>query len=234
MMRTLLLPGLGADAGLFDPQRESLGDRLRVVVPTASDASGGFLDAARRIAERLDADGVTSEPYALGGMSFGGSLALEVARLVGRPPERVMLIASNRTSDTIPQRFRLARSLGALAPRSLAPSVLARAADAFAWREGLDRTGRDWLRGIAKRTDVPLLMWGARAIAEWRFTEADAAAIPAPIHQAHGPGDWVLPIAQRHVTLPLANGRHLINRTHAETINAWLADPVAVESEAAR
>ncbi|MEN0111926.1 MAG: alpha/beta hydrolase [Planctomycetota bacterium] len=224
-MRIVLMPGLGADSGLFDPQREELGDRLSVVVPEAADATGSFSDAADRIATKIDAAGLTAEPYALGGMSFGGSLALEVSRRVARPPERLVLIASNRTSDTIPRRFGLARSLGRLAPRSVAPAVLARLADVFAWREGLEAHDRVWLRGIARRTDVPLLLWGARAIAGWRFTDGDAAALPAPIHQIHGERDWVLPMAERHATVRLPGARHLINRTHAAVVNRWLIDP---------
>lgn len=232
-LRTILLPGLGADRELFTPQQRALGDCLVVVSPQPSSPTDSFTEVAAQVAGKLQSDGLLDEPYVLGGMSFGGSMALEIARRVSRPPERLMLIASNRTSDSIPARFRWARSLGGLAPRSIAPSVLARLARFFAWRDGLDAAGAAWLTEIARRTDVPLLLWGGHAIAGWSFTEADAESLGVPIYQAHGARDWVLPIARRHVSLPLEEGRHLINWTHADLINAWLADPAGVEAERA-
>lgn len=230
LIRTILLPGLGADAELFAPQREAFGDALAVVAPRPSSPKDSFVAVATQVADRLQSDGLLDEPYVLGGMSFGGSMALEIARRVSRPPERLMLIASNRTSDSIPARFRWAKSLGGLAPRSIAPPLLARLARFFAWRDGLDPAGAAWLADIARRTDVPLLLWGGQAIAGWRFTDTDAESLGVPIYQAHGSRDWVLPIARRHVSLPLEEGRHLINWTHADLINAWLADPAGVEA----
>lgn len=228
---TVLLPGLGADADLFAPQKAILGNDLVVVSPTLAKPTTTIVEAAAQVAERLEAEGLLEGPYALGGMSFGGSMALEIARLVKRPPERLMLIASNRTSDSIPARFRWARSLGGLAPRSIAPSILARLAGCFAWRDGLDAEGKRWLTEIARRTEVPLLLWGGQAIADWRFSDVDADALGVPIHQVHGSKDWVLPISKSHTTLPIPTGRHLINWSHAELINAWLLDPSSVTAD---
>lgn len=224
-MRTLLIPGLGADPGLFAPQASALGDDLVVVAPSMQSIGGSVQQAARQMADRLDAEGLLDEHYALEGMSVGGSMALEVARVVPRRPQRLMLIASNRTSDTIPLRFGVGRWLGALAPWSVAPQVLSRLARFFAWRDGLDAAGAAWLSEIATRTDVPMLLWGAKAIAGWRFTDADAASLGIPLHQLHDERDWVLPLVRRHTTLRVPGARHLVNWSHAPTVNRWLTLP---------
>jgi pimeloyl-ACP methyl ester carboxylesterase len=227
----ILIPGLGADAELFYPQAEAFGQRLTVVDdgddptlwqqnPCMSLAADVF---TKRIAGLLPADG----QYVLGGMSFGGSLAMEIAaRLVAGSnypnPIALALIASNRTSDTISRSFRINRAVGSMLPKPLVRSGLGLAAKLFAKREGLDEPDRDRLRKMAGRADLTKLMWGAKAIAKWEFDDDAAAATGIPIQQMHGRSDWVIPITKRHVTSTIEDGKHLVTWTHREHVNAWL------------
>lgn len=221
-MRTILIPGLGADAELFAPQKEALGRDLTVCLPQLEPLRKSFTAAAEHLAHRLKHLGMTREPFQLGGMSFGGSMAVEMTRFLDRKPERLLLIAANRTRATLPTRFAIARTLGGFAPRSLAPSILLRTADWFARRERLDAEQTDRLRALAERVDYPLLMAGAKAIGGWRFNDDDIEAQGVPVRQIHGRHDWVIPPVSEHVTDWIEDGRHLINWTHAERVNDWL------------
>ncbi|MFK7817564.1 MAG: thioesterase domain-containing protein [Planctomycetaceae bacterium] len=228
-----LIPGLGADADLFYPQQEALGDKLTVVSDVEGDAlwkakpcMSAAADAfAERILPLLPEDG----RYVLGGMSFGGSLAMEIAgRLVENSdcpnPASLVLIASNRTSDTVSLSFRINRVVGSSLPSALVRRGLSLASRLFAKRESLGELDRERLGEMAGRADLQKLMWGAKAIAGWKFGDDDANRLGIPIHQLHGRRDWVIPIADRHVTETLENGRHLITWTHRNEVNTWLED----------
>ena len=237
--RLILLPGLGADAELFYPQQDHFGDRLTVIDDLGHEAlwrsRPSMAAAADLIAEHLIQTAACSSGYVLGGMSFGGSLALEVAqRLVNDDrsvsPAAVALIASNRTSPSISRSFRVNRALGACLPRPLVRRGLTWAAKGFARREGLDDADRQRLLNMAGRVNVDQLMWGAKAIANWRYTDADAEALGVPIEQLHGRHDWVIPIAPRHVTETIDDGKHLITWTHRYQTNAWLEQVVKQHS----
>ncbi|TWT47781.1 alpha/beta fold hydrolase [Botrimarina hoheduenensis] len=224
-MRTVLIPGLGADAELFYPQKEALGRELVVCLPQREPLAKSFTAAAEQLAHRMKHLGLTREPYQLGGMSFGGSLAVEMTRFLDRKPQRLMLIAANRTRATLPLRFAVARSLGGFVPRSVVPAFLRGGAGLLARRERLDAEQTQRLRGMSERVNYPLLMAGARAIAGWRFNDDDIEAQGVPVRQIHGRGDGVIPPVKRHVTDWIEEGRHLINWTHAERVNAWLMSP---------
>ncbi|HEY0140718.1 MAG TPA: hypothetical protein VGF48_07470 [Thermoanaerobaculia bacterium] len=79
--RLLLLPAVGADRRLFDSQR-SCAAELHVIEwidPAAPDEP--LAHYAQRLASSVD----TSRPFVLGGASFGGMVALQLARHVRRP-----------------------------------------------------------------------------------------------------------------------------------------------------
>ena len=84
----ILLPGMMCDGRLFAPQIEALQDRMRVSVPLPVSAAD-----MGQLAEKVLAD--APERFALGGVSMGGILAMEIMR---RAPGRVThlaLIATN-------------------------------------------------------------------------------------------------------------------------------------------
>jgi pimeloyl-ACP methyl ester carboxylesterase len=73
--RLLLLPGLGADAQLFEPQRKVFPE-LEVVPWLEPRSKESLEDFGRRMAESADLDG----EVVLGGVSFGGMVASVMAR----------------------------------------------------------------------------------------------------------------------------------------------------------
>src|SRR4051812_19762115 len=100
--RLILLPGLGADERMFAPQRATF-PRLEVPRWLTPQPRESLPDYARRMAAGID----PSEPLFLGGSSFGGMVALEMARHVR--PRAVFLIGSCRAATaSVPWMLRFA------------------------------------------------------------------------------------------------------------------------------
>ncbi|MEM6473830.1 MAG: alpha/beta hydrolase [Planctomycetota bacterium] len=226
----VLLPGLGADADLFYPQIEHFGDRLWVYTglsPSQLEGQSPSMDwAAQHCANIISTQMSPGCPYVLGGMSFGGSLAMQIASLLEPKPEAIVLISSNRTAETIPTSFRVNRFVGSLLPSSLIRMGLRTLSGVFSKREQLDEANRERLTAMANRAEIPSLLWGAAAVAKWKFGESDAKRLTIPLHQIHGRLDWVIPRHDEHVTEEIPDGRHLITWTHARQVNDFLEQAI--------
>jgi len=89
----LLVPGIGGNALGFRPLIERLPDQpayaFASLVPSLTDS---FVDLAGRYASALVSSGI-SAPYALIGQSYGGMLALEIARQLQAAGHAVSLLA---------------------------------------------------------------------------------------------------------------------------------------------
>lgn len=230
MTPLFLIPGLGADRELFYPQLDCLGDRLTVLddcgdeslwrqTPSMQTAANAYIDFLQPLISQ-------NTPYVIGGMSFGGSLAMEMLQQIHqRPavpsPARVLLIASNRTADTVSTSFRINRKIGSRLPRWMIQRSLGFASNLFARRESLDQDDSRRLRQMADRADIGKLLWGAEAIANWTLADDDIRHLAA-VEQIHGRHDWVIPPTKRHVTETIDDGKHLITWTHRAQVNQWI------------
>jgi pimeloyl-ACP methyl ester carboxylesterase len=99
-VQLVLLPGLGADRRQFEPQRQAF-DNLVVppwIPPLPREPLAGY---AARLAKTITPAG----PFILGGSSFGGMVAYEMARHL--QPNAVVLIGSCRSARGIRRMFRL-------------------------------------------------------------------------------------------------------------------------------
>jgi pimeloyl-ACP methyl ester carboxylesterase len=241
MPKLILIPGLGANRLLFEPQRHALDQTLFLPdwqPPMSTQVEGkkpvpeSLRDYARRWADRW-VQTVLSKPevreqFWVGGVSFGGMIALEAAaRLIeeGCPPKGVFLIASCRSADSLSMRFKLQQRLGAMIPAGKAPAVIKFLAATIAKKEGLSDLDAHLLKKISADTDINMLQWGGRACIQWTHTEADAKALQragVSIHQVHGDADWVIAMTKGHTDKVIRGGKHLINITHADEINQYL------------
>ncbi len=213
--RLVLLTGIGADHRLFDPQR-ALFPRIETpdwLTPTKGES---LVSYGRRMAETMDA----SEPFHLGGASFGGTVALEMARHV--PAESVFLIGSCRTGRAIARNLRVFERLSRGLPdavigvgRRLAPLVRPLIGD-------LDSAQRSLVLDMFHRVPTPFIRWACWAMMDWSLDEA----ISVPIHHIHGTRDLLIPA--RNVTPDrwVSGAGHLPSLTHASAVNAFLAEQV--------
>lgn len=241
MAKLILLSGLGANRLLLEPQRHYFDQQLFTPdwpAPIKTEVEGGkpvpesLRDYGRRWADRW-MQTVLAKPEArkefwIGGVAFGGQVALEAAgRLLeeGCGPKGVFLIASCRTSTSVPWQAKLqATVLGMLGDKSVA-GLFKKVCDHIVKKEGLSELDERLLRRITESADPSHLRWGKQAIARWRYGDEDWRGLKAAgvaIHQIHGDGDWVIPLHKGHPDKVIHGGKHLINITHKDEVNQYI------------
>ena len=187
------------------------------IEPGAGDDLPGY---ARRMAAVIEARVDRRRRLLLGGSSFGGMLALEVARILR--PDGVVLIGSCR--DLRGVRPSLAALLP-IAPRVplVAHRLFARlgwwASFAFGARDDDDRR----LFAAMLRSSPPRrVQWACGAMAGWRPLPLPGV----PVFALHGGDDRLLPAERARSSDPevvvVAGAGHLLPLTHPEPTNAFL------------
>ncbi len=220
----VLIPGLGADAAIYEPQRRALGARLVVPPWPEPDYGRDTLETyARRIADAVRARPDVSRPFCIGGLSLGGILAAEIAECCADDVAGVFLIGACLDRSEIPAVFHLLARAGQWAPTGLMLAAANRLAPAFiSWWQGLDAEMADLYASVYSRGNKRLLRWAALAMSQWQ----SKACPRAPVYRAHGRRDQIIPIPEHRfraeLDLVVPDGNHLINMTHATPVNRWL------------
>jgi pimeloyl-ACP methyl ester carboxylesterase len=204
-----LFPGLGADQRLFDGQRQVLPD---LVVPRWPEPTEGesLADFAGRIAASLQ----LPEGSHVGGSSFGGMVALELARLVR--PQSVFLIGSCRhpgavRSPSVVAWLGRVLPISAFRPRRwLRPFIFL----AFGWPPSATR---ETLWSMALDASPRFLKWGLQAIASWV-----PSPVSVPVHHVHGAADRLIPVRRVQADLVVPGAGHLLSMTHVLDVNEFL------------
>jgi pimeloyl-ACP methyl ester carboxylesterase len=154
-------------------------------------------DYARRLAATID----PIPPFYLGGCSFGGMVALEVARHL--KPLAVVLIASCRTPLSVNAAILGCAPLARMLPENLLRFSAASCPPA--------------IRGLVA-SSPQMLRWGPIAIAQWKGVDV----LDAPVFHIHGSADRIIPASQVRADRFVHGGGHLINLTHADEVNAFI------------
>lgn len=217
-----LLPGLGADHRLFEPQRLAF---PQLVVPPwiPPRRNESLSDYAARMAETIRP--TRDVPFVLGGVSFGGMMAYEMARHLR--PDATVLIATCRTRSGLRPVFRAARWLlpalpvqaWAVAKLLAGPAVQLRF-DATAERKRLAVE-------MFKQMDSRFMHWTLQAILNWDPKPVDGVRVV----QIHGRRDMLIPAGRVKADQYIADGGHLINITHADQVNAFIRKAAVMPSQ---
>jgi hypothetical protein len=200
-----LIPGMGADARLFEGLRRE-GLEFEVLEFTPPIAGESLRDYALRMGERID----TSQPYVLGGQSLGGTMATEIASVLH--PEKLILISSLKNSREFPPYFKLGRYL-----------PLHRLGSGKFWRENGPRAGLkripEWqakiLKDMRNEASDDFVEWAVNAVVNWKSDYVH----PNCLH-IHGTRDFLLPGAFVRGRVAVRGGRHIMVLTHAREVVA--------------
>ena len=202
-----LIPGLGADELVFQfLHLRGEVHILRWLLPQTAE------EPLPRYAARLAAAIPINQVCWLVGVSFGGVLALEVARL--RPLSRVVLISSFTGPHELPWAGRLARATGLY--RLVPPQLLPRLPRAAKWFFGIENE-QDYqlLKDILRDTDPDFTRWAIAQLLQWPGQPI------TPAIRIHGTTDRLLPAGTRNSQYRLPGG-HLIITSQADKISQIL------------
>jgi len=175
--------------------------------------------------KRLSKQIKTCKPTLIG-LSFGGIIAVEVAKFI--ETESIILIASVKTREEIPFYYRLAGffRLHTLVPTSflLSPTVF------VAWVFGVStKKDKQLLTEILNSTDPAFLKWAINEIVCWRNK-----ARHYNLTHIHGMSDRILPRIFVKPDIVIPNGGHFMTVNKAlevtNTIRSLLEDNSTMEA----
>ncbi len=204
----LLLPGMAADERLFASQLHAF-PHLQVprwITPLPNESLRSY---AARLALVVD----PSRPCVVGGASFGGIVALEMAPRL--QTVACVLIGSVRSPAEFSWRWRRLRPLAHLGP------------DRIGWLAGvLVRVGKRWLpRGTARRLqrlsrpEAAFVRWALCAVLRW---QPSSAVKRVRVFHIHGEADRTLPVELTRPDVVVPGGSHALSLFNAGEVNDFL------------
>jgi pimeloyl-ACP methyl ester carboxylesterase len=207
----IFFPGMGADERLFASQRAAFAN---LVVPgwLAPRPDESLPDYAARFAAQVD----PGTDCIVGGASFGGFVAVEIARHLRA--RACFLIGSARGPSELPLRIRTLRGVRRLLPRlpfEWAAPLATSSGAASGWAMGPAQRGV--LRQLAD-ADAAFLRWACGAVLTW----PEPPPLAAPIFQIHGARDHVLPARRTRADVIVPGAGHLLAVTHPRHVNRFI------------
>ncbi|MBX2852413.1 MAG: alpha/beta hydrolase [Phycisphaeraceae bacterium] len=223
--RLILLPGLGSTPAVFDHQRKAFGDRLETPAFIPHEQGESVAAYAQRWARQLSRPN-DDRPLFIGGVSFGGMLAQEMAMHLDPKPRAVLLISTTREPDKVTGIMQLAELLGRAVPTGSVNKSLPLMKLAFAMREGLDDDDKGRLMQGARDVDPAMTKWASGVAVGWPGFKAPSDY--PPVHQVHSKKDWVIKAPSGDVpNVELVDGsEHLLHMTQPTTVNRFLFEHV--------
>ena len=206
-----LFPGIGADERLFKLLRIENCNTVPVQweIPHKYESLPSF---AARLLKQVD----QTRPFSLIGISFGGMVASEIAKI--SEPEHVVLISSAKSGKELPWYFPVGRSIpihrwvpaGWMVKFSLLLKYTA---------VGVRKEDKRFLAGMLREIPAMFIHRAVDCVVNWRAEEYD----PKIVH-IHGEYDGVIPYRNIENCITIKNGTHFIVLDRADEVNGHLAE----------
>ena len=208
-MKTLyVFSGLGADERVFHKIDFSGYDVhfIKWIIPHINERIEDY-------ALRLTGQIITANPVLIG-LSFGGIMAIEVAKHICT--EKIIIISSAKNKNEIPVYFRLAGKLGL--PKIIPAKALIKINVFTNWFFS-NRTVEDkkMLSAILHDTDPVFLKWAIHAIATWQNS-----TVHKNLQHIHGDADRILPFKFITCNETIVGGAHLMIVNRSAEVNVLL------------
>ncbi len=203
-----IFSGLGADERVFqrlDFSRYST-TFIKWITPQNKES---IEDYATRLLDQIK----TTKPILIG-LSFGGLIAIEVAKQIDT--EKIILIASAKTKKEIPFYYRLAGRLGL---HKLLPTRLLKNSNFITnWFFGIKSAfDKQLLKQTLIDSDPTFLHWAIDKVVRWTNL-----IHPPNIFHIHGTSDRILPFKLVNCDLAIEHAGHLMTLNQEEEINKAL------------
>ena len=202
------ISGLGADRRAFNKLR--FPPHFNKIYLDWIDANKN--ESLESYAARLSINIDLKTPFYLVGLSFGGMLAVEIAKTLN--PIHTFIISSIPTATEIPSYFRI---VGALRLQKLIPITLLRNRSnlglKFMGAKSTDE--KALLIQLIQSSDPSFIKWALTAILTWKNRER-----PLNMTHFHGTSDFILPIRFiKTADIIIKNGGHFMVYANAKEMN---------------
>lgn len=164
-------------------------------------------------AKRMSLQILDDKPILIG-LSFGGMMAMEIAKII--EVQKIVLLASAKNDRELPFLYRV---IGALKLNRIIPNAFLKQHNIIVdYFFGISsREDKLMLKKILLDTDPIFLGWAINQILNWRNRE-----IPAPVIHIHGDKDRIIPTSKIKPTYLIENAGHFMTMTHAKEIEMLL------------
>ncbi|TMI92380.1 MAG: alpha/beta hydrolase [Bacteroidetes bacterium] len=208
-MKAYFISGLGADRRVFYKIQLPPGYQpiyLDWIDPLPNE---NFSDYAKRFSAMIK----PGEDFILIGLSFGGMLASELAKILS--PKKIIIISSVSCYKELPWYFKLAGKLGL--QKILTPSIYKKATILNRIMGPGNKEMKQIVYDYVKRTDPNFIRWSLNEILRWN----QPARLSGLIH-VHGSNDHLLPCRYTNADYVIKKGGHLMVMNMAGEVNKIL------------
>lgn len=215
MKKVYLISGLGSDERAFRGLllNGCTISHIRWITPLRKEPLHEY---CRRLLVQIDDD---VEAPILVGLSFGGLVAIEIAKLI--KVEKVILISSVGTYLQIPPYFRLAGLLGLHRVANF--SIVKHSKKLNEWLFGAKtEDDKRLLDAIITDTDLVFAKWALCCVPVWSNLETLSG-----VYHIHGTKDKIFPYRFVKATHSIEGGSHMMVVTRAEEVNRCINDILA-------
>jgi pimeloyl-ACP methyl ester carboxylesterase len=203
------IPGFGADDKIFNNLRIDNAELVFInwLKPLPREP---YKDYVLRMAEKIQ----EHDPVIIG-VSFGGMVALEIAKAM--PVKQVILISSIKNTDELPRKWKL---IGKLRLNHIFPIKRIQANERF-FAVANKRLGaftkeeQDFANNYRRIIDKDYMIWALNQILNWRNTD-----FPLNVIHIHGDADLIFPIKPLKPTHIIKGGTHMMIVNRAAEISA--------------
>ncbi|MBB6238860.1 pimeloyl-ACP methyl ester carboxylesterase [Pedobacter sp. AK013] len=218
-MNTYFISGLGADRRIFSKLK--LNEKINIIhvdwlSPNKNESLASY---AQRLSSTID----LTQPFTLVGVSFGGMVAVEIAKIL--KPTVTIIISSTMLAAQLPMLYRFAGKLGLL---KLIPAKLLKSSNKLTqnYYFGTRSSSEKVLLGrIIKDTDPHFLKWAIGSILNWKNKTR-----PERIYHIHGTKDKILYSRTAQPDFVIENGTHFMVYQNAQQISG-IIDSIVLNSE---
>lgn len=168
-------------------------------------------------AARMAADIPPTDRLILGGVSMGGMMAIEMAKII--KPEKIILISSAKNRKELPIFFRFFKHIPVQRwlPYAFFNNIQIVANLIHPFFGNMSKEEKKVFVEMAKAAPPEFVKWALNIIVTWENTE-----VPAPIVHIHGTTDLMLPYRYVKDVITINKGTHLMISERAEEINEIL------------
>jgi pimeloyl-ACP methyl ester carboxylesterase len=199
---------LGADKRIFSKLKLNAKINIIHIDWIAPNKNESLATYAQRLSKVID----ITQTFALIGVSFGGMIAVEMAKIL--KPITTVIISSTMFGAQLPALYRFAGKLRLL---KLIPAQLLKSSNRltqnyyFGTRTSSEKT---LLSEIIKDTDPYFLKWAIGSILSWKNEIR-----PERIYHIHGTNDKILYAKTARPDFVIENGTHFMVYQNAEEIS---------------